>query len=116
MISGVVQPAEQFRQPPPRGVWGMHFPIPYGKRQTWPGWASGGKGVIQGTIKIGTAFAFNCRAVLLSEATGARLDDVEISNGVYLFQRLAPGTYIVLIVDMSGQLRAKAIHTVVPAP
>lgn len=116
MATTVRQPDAQYTQPPPRGTWGQRFRIPYGKRQTWPGWAWGGTGIIQGYIKIGSVGADNCRAVLLAEGTGARLDDVKITNGVYLFERLAPGNYAVVIVDNTGVWRAKAIHTVVPAP
>ena len=44
------------------------------------------------------------------------IDDVAITEGAYLFQHLAPGNYIALIVDTTGAWRAKAIHTVVPTP
>lgn len=110
------QPADQYTQPVPNGCWGQRFVRPYRKRQTWPGWAWGGPGIIQGFIKIGSTGADNCRAVLLAEGTGARLDDVKITNGVYLFEHLAPGNYAVAIVDNTGVWRAKVIHTVVPAP
>lgn len=115
MISAVRQPLEQYTQPPPRGTWGQRFGHAYKKRQTWPGWAWGGTGIIQGFIKIGSVGADNCRAVLLSEGHGALMDDVKITSGVYLFEHLAPGNYAVAVVDNTGVWRAKVIHTVVPA-
>jgi len=73
-------------------------------------------GVIQGYIKIGSAGAQNCRAVLISEETGTVFDDYVITNGTYVFDRLMPGKYAVVIIDTAAVWRGKVIHTEVPAP